>query len=362
MHAAYIHIPFCKSICTYCDFCKVLTNSELISKYLKVLENEIISQYNNEVLDTIYIGGGTPSSLTLDQLNYLFIILKVFKKTRHCEVTMEANVDDITEEKLHLMRENGVNRLSIGIESFNPKNLKLMNRHADFKDVQEKIKLCRKLGFTNINVDLIYALPKESFLTLALDIHKILKLDVEHISTYSLILEKNTVLYNQGYKNIKEEKDAKMYNYIVKTLKKHGYEHYEVSNFARPGFSSSHNKTYWYNEEYYGFGCGASGYIGNIRYENTRSIIKYINGNFTLNRNLLSKQEEMDNEVMLGLRLLEGLDTKKFLKKYKVSIEEAYPNIKNLLKEGLLIVESDYLKIPEQYIYTMDSIVLKIVS
>lgn len=362
MHAAYIHIPFCKSICTYCDFCKVFYNSNLVSKYLKALEEEIISQYNNEVLVSIYIGGGTPSSLTLDELNYLFIILKIFKRSRHCEITFECNIEDINEEKLYLLKENGVNRLSIGIESFNKKNLETMQRHADFKGTQEKIKLCRRLGFNNINVDLIYALPKESMLTLKVDIHKLLKLDIEHISTYSLILEKNTVLYNQKTKPIKEELDAKMYNYIVKTLTKNGYFHYELSNFAKEGYESVHNKTYWYNEEYYGFGCGASGYIGNIRYENTRSIISYINGKFTLNRNLLSRQEEMDNEIMLGLRLLEGLDTKKFLKKYKISIGEAYPNIKNLLKEGLLILENDYLKIPEKYIYIMDSIVLKIVS
>ena len=362
MHAAYIHIPFCRSICTYCDFWKVYYQPTLVSKYLKALEEEILSQYNNEVLKTIYIGGGTPSSLSLDHLNYLFIILKVFKKSRNCEVTFECNIEDITEEKLHLLKENGVNRLSIGIESFNKKNLETMQRHADFKDAKEKIKLCRKLGFSNINVDLIYALPKESMWTLRRDIHKILKLEVEHISTYSLILEKNTILYNQGVKNINEEKDAKMYNYIVKNLKKNGYHHYEVSNFARSGYESLHNKTYWYNEEYYGFGCGASGYIGNIRYENTRSILKYIAGNYTLNRNLLSKQDEMDNEIMLGLRLLEGLDTKKFLKKYKISIKEAYPNIKNLLKEGLLILDDNYLKIPEKYIYIMDSIVLKIVS
>lgn len=361
MHAAYIHIPFCKSICTYCDFCKVFYNSNFVSKYLKALEEEIISQYNNEVLDSIYIGGGTPSSLTLDELNYLFIILKIFKRSRHCEITFECNIEDINEEKLYLLKENGVNRLSIGIESFNKKNLQIMRRQTDFKDTKEKIKLCRRLGFNNINVDLIYALPKESMFTLKLDIHKLLKLGIEHISTYSLILEKNTVLYNQKTKPIKEELDAKMYNYIVKTLTKNGYFHYELSNFAKEGYESVHNKTYWYNEEYYGFGCGASGYIGNIRYENTRSIISYINGKFTLNRNLLSRQEEMDNEIMLGLRLTNGLDTQKFWQKYQITVAEAYPNIKNLLQAGLLIKEGNYLKIPAKYLYIMNSIIIKII-
>ena len=236
-----------------------------------------------------------------------------------------------------------------------------MNRHATYKDCLAKINLARTLGFNNINVDLIYAMPKETLFTLRRDIHKIIKLNPEHISTYSLILEKNTILYNKGYKNIKEEKDAKMYNYIKKILKKHSYNHYEISNFAKEGLESKHNITYWLNEEYYGFGCGASGYIGNIRYENTKSITSYLKGEFCLNKNLLSRQEEMDNEIMLGLRLLKGIDIDKFYRKYQISLMDSYPKVKNLIKEGLLILEDNHLKIPEKYIYIMDSIVIKII-
>lgn len=361
MHAVYIHIPFCRSICSYCDFCKVYYNKKFTTNYLKMLEKEIISQYNNELISTIYIGGGTPSSLDTLELKELFRITKLFKKTRNYEFSFECNIEDISLELLQILKENGVNRLSIGIESFNKKILKLMNRKASYKDCLNKINLARMLGFDNINVDLIYALPGESIFTLKQDIHKIIKLNPEHISTYSLILEKNTILYNKGYKNIKEEKDAKMYNYIIKTLKKHGYNHYEVSNFAKAGLESRHNITYWLNEEYYGFGCGASGYIGNIRYENTRSITSYLKGNFCLNKNLLSKQEEMDNEIMLGLRLLKGINLDDFYKKYHVSLIDAYYNVKNLIKEGLLTLEDNYLKIPEEYIYIMDSIVIKII-
>ena len=361
MHAVYIHIPFCRSICTYCDFCKVYYNKKFTANYFKMLEKEIISQYNNELISTIYIGGGTPSSLDTLELKELFRITKLFKKTRNYEFSFECNIEDISLELLQILKESGVNRLSIGIESFDKKILKLMNRHATYKDCLAKINLARTLGFNNINVDLIYAMPKETMFTLRRDIHKIIKLNPEHISTYSLILEKNTILYNEGYKNIKEEKDAKMYNYIKKILKKHGYNHYEISNFAKEGLESKHNITYWLNEEYYGFGCGASGYIGNIRYENAKSITSYLKGEFCLNKNLLSRQEEMDNEIMLGLRLLKGLDIDKFYRKYQISLMDSYPKVKNLIKEGLLILEDNHLKIPEKYIYIMDSIVIKII-
>ena len=361
MHSVYIHIPFCKTICTYCDFCKVFYNEKFATKYLQNLEKEILSQYNNEILDTIYIGGGTPSSLNPAELNKLFSITNIFQKSRKCEFTFECNIEDITLELLETLKTNGVNRLSIGIESFNKKILKTMNRHADFKDCQKKMALMRAVGFANINLDLIYAMPKETMFTLSRDIHKLLKLNPEHISTYSLILEKITILYNHGVKNIKEETDAKMYAYIIKVLKKHGYNHYEVSNFAKTGFESVHNTTYWLNNEYYGFGCGAHGYLGNIRYENTRSITSYIKGKFCLHQNLLSRQEEMDNEIMLGLRLLKGISLYNFNKKYNISLQEAYPKVNNLIKEGFLVLENDYLKIPEKYIYIMDSIVIKII-
>lgn len=362
MKSVYIHIPFCKKICSYCDFCKVYYNKTLVKNYLSSLYKEIISQYNNEVLDTIYVGGGTPSSLSIDELEDLFKSINLFKKSRTVEFTFECNIEDITEELLLFLKKKGVNRLSVGIESFNKRNLKLMGRNTYFKDALEKVNLIRKIGFNNLNLDLIYAMPKETMFDLYCDINKLLKLNPEHISTYSLILEKNTILYNKGYQNISEEKDAKMYNYIIKKLKKHGYNHYEVSNFAKEGYESKHNTTYWLNNEYYGFGCGAHGYIGNIRYENTRSIFKYINGEYTYSKELLSRSEEMDNEIMLGLRLLKGIDVEKYQEKYKEKITDSYPNINNLLKEGLLVLDNNYLRIPEKYIYIMDSIVLKIVS
>jgi len=360
MKSVYIHIPYCKSICTYCDFCKFYYKEEEVNIYLDSLKEEIDKMYLNEIIETLYIGGGTPSSLSALLLKKLASIIKVFKLNKDYEFTFECNIEDINEELLDNLIGMGVNRLSIGLQSFNKNNLKLMDRKNNFNDTLNKINLCKNKGITNINVDLIYALPKESIFTLFKDLIKVCKLKVTHISTYSLQIEDNTILKNKNIHNIKEDKDALMYKIICKYLKHKGYNHYEVSNFSKKGYESKHNLTYWHNEEYYGFGCGASGYIGNIRYENTRNIKKYLNKEYTSTKNLLSKKEVMDNEVMLNLRLLKGISKSNFYNKYKVKLTDTY-NIDNLIKEGLLINDYDYIRIPDKYIYIMNEIIIKII-
>ena len=189
----YIHIPFCNTICSYCDFCKQYYNKKKVKDYLKKLKEEIDNNYNNEPLETIYIGGGTPTSLNLEELTELFEITDSLNKKDNLEFTVEANIDSITKEKLLLMKEHKVNRLSIGIESINKNNLKFLNRKLDINEAKEKIELIRSLGFNNINMDLIYALPIESKEDLLKDIDFLTSLNVEHISTYSLIIEDHTV-------------------------------------------------------------------------------------------------------------------------------------------------------------------------
>lgn len=356
MRAVYIHIPFCNSICSYCDFCKFLNYENWTEPYLKALKEEIKEYYEGDEIKTLYIGGGTPSALNEEYIDKLFNILKVFKLKENAEITFECNVNDITEEKLLTLKKHNVNRISIGVESFNKYNLKLLNRKHDKKQIFEKIALCKQYGFDNINVDIIYALPTEDMLVLMKDISYLLKLDVEHISTYSLIIENNTALHNKKIKNIDEELDSKMYKYICKKLQKKNYIHYEVSNFAKEGKESKHNLTYWNNEEYYGFGCGAHGYINNMRYENTRSLTKYFEKEFRLEELLVSIQEEMENEVILGLRKLEGISISKFKKKYDKDIKEVF-NIDKALKLSYLEQKGDYLFIPEDKIYIMNEII-----
>ena len=356
--SVYIHIPFCKSICSYCDFCKFLYNEKWVGAYLTGLNNEIKDRYMDDEIKTIYIGGGTPSALSIPELRRLFKIISVFKTDVLEEFTFECNLSDITKELLVLLKYYQVNRLSIGIESFNDKKLAFMERSALFKEAVEKIKLCHEYGFTNINVDLMYAIPGEELKDLKKDIDLFLKLDITHISTYSLIIEEHTKINNNEEQYIQEELDYEMFQLIIKKLKK--FKHYEVSNFALPDYESKHNLVYWNNEEYYGFGLGAAGYIDDIRYQNTKNLKEYLLGNYVAEKEILGKKEKMDYEIMLGLRKIEGINLAKFKEKYNCDLEEVY-NIKPLLQNKDLIKKKGYLFINPSKIYVMNEILIKII-
>lgn len=358
--ALYIHIPFCKSICSYCDFCKVLYNNSWVLKYLERLEEEIKNYYMGEKINTIYIGGGTPSSLSMLQLNKLFKIIKKCNIENVKEFTFECNLNDINEEMLDILVSNKVDRLSVGIESFNLEKLKFMKRNHSFLEAKEKIELCRSKGINNINVDLIYGIPGEDLKVLKKDLKMMLKLKPTHISTYSLIIEKNTLVDIKGYRNIDEDLEFAMYEYICKKLKRKGYRHYEVSNFALDGYNSLHNLTYWNNNEYYGFGLGASGFLENVRYENTKNLSKYLEEEVNREQTILSKKDFMDNELMLGLRKIKGINVAEFKKKYDINIEEAYP-IKILVKNKDLIYKNGYIFINPRKLYLMNEILLKLI-
>ena len=355
MRSVYIHIPFCSSICSYCDFCKFLYKDEWANVYLDLLDKEIDEYYEGDKIKTIYIGGGTPSSLSINNLEKLFKIVKKFNLLNNGEFTFECNINDINRELLQVLSDNKVNRLSIGIESFDKKNLEFLNRKHNKKDIIRKIELA-KTYFNNINVDLIYALPTENMRVLKRDVSNILKLDVSHISTYSLIIEEHTKLYNDNVKPIKEDLDYKMYSYICKKLKKKGYIHYEVSNFAKEGKQSEHNLTYWHNEEYYGFGLGSHGYINEVRYENTRNFNKYLNGEYRFNELIVSKQEEMENELMLGLRVNTGVNIERFKNKFRVDIFDVFPNINKAIDKKLMVLDNNNLRIVPNKIYIMNEI------
>ena len=356
--SAYIHIPFCNNICSYCDFCKLLYNKNFVKKYLDALEKEIINNYNNEILDTIYVGGGTPSSLSVSELNKLFSIIKIFKLSKEYEFTFEVNIEDITEEKLEILKGNKVNRLSIGIESFNDKYLKYLGRNYTSDIINEKVELAKKY-FDNINVDLMYALKNESLNDLEEDIDKILKLDIKHISCYSLIIEKNTKLYIDNTKYISDDLDSDMYDLIDKKLE-NKYHRYEVSNYSITSYESRHNLTYWKNNEYYGFGLGAAGYIDNIRYTNTRNLSKYISGSYEKQEEVLTKEDKIKYEFILGLRLTNGINKDNFNKKYGININEI-EIIKELINKGLLIDDKINIYVPKKYFYVLNDILVNFV-
>ena len=356
----YIHIPFCKNICSYCDFCKMYYNENWIEKYLDELENEILKSYNNEIIDTLYIGGGTPSCLSIKQLNKLFNILSKIKKSKNIEFTFECNIEDITYEKMKLLFDNNVNRLSIGVQTFNKKHLSFLGRNYKNIDIIEKISLAKSVGFKNINVDLIYAISNQTIEELNEDIDTLIKLDITHISTYSLIIEPSTKLYITNTNNIDEELDYQMYKLINKKLKKNGFINYEISNYSKKGFESRHNLNYWNNNEYYGFGLGASGYVNDVRYDNTKNLNKYLTGNYIYNKHKVEQKEKIENEFILGFRKTKGINKEEFNLKYG--------NIKNikqvneLLENKQLIETKNNIYINPKYMYTQNSILVKFID
>lgn len=354
----YIHIPFCTNICTYCDFCKIYHNEKWTYNYLESLKYEINNYYKNEKVETIYIGGGTPSSLSILELKKLFEITSSIILDDSYEFTIECNIEDITDEKLKLFKENRVNRLSIGVQSFNNKFLKYLGRSYNSNVIEEKINLSKKY-FDNINIDLMYALKDQTLDDLNRDLDKFIKLDIPHISCYSLILEENTILSNNKEDYIDEDLDREMYDLICNRLKAK-YNHYEISNFSITGFESKHNLCYWNNKEYYGFGLGTAGYIDNIRYTNTKSITKYIANNYNRNEEILTDEDKIKYELILGFRKINGINKNEFYNKYKIKLEDMY-NISDLIKRGILIEKEDNIFINEKYIYVSNEILVNFV-
>ena len=354
--SCYIHIPFCKKICSYCDFCKNYYNELVVDGYLDNLKKEISKNYKNEVLDTLYIGGGTPSSLSKNNLNKLINILKLFKLNNSYEFTFECNYEDINEKLLDLLKNNKVNRISIGIQTFNDKFSKVLNRDINKKEMIEKINLTKKY-FSNINIDLMYALPGESINDLKMDLEIIKKLDVTHISTYALIIEDHTNLKLQNIKETRDDIQNKMYYLIVDYLKNNGYNHYELSNFAQENYESRHNLTYWNNDNYYGFGAGASGFVNNIRYDNTKSVFKYNAGITRVYEEKLSINELMKDEVMLSLRKISGINKDIFYKKYDVLLEDVF-NYKDLVRNNFLTETGKYVYIKKDKLFVSNEIII----
>ena len=355
MRGVYIHIPFCNSICSYCDFCKFLHDDVWASKYLDMLNEEVKEYYEGDTVKSIYIGGGTPSVLSFSNLDKLFNITRMFKPSNNLEFTFECNVNDINDTLMMYLKENGVNRLSVGVESFNKYALKYLNRKHTKEEIFNNINIAKKY-FDNISIDIIYALGIEDMRMLKSDVSNALKLNVNHISLYSLIIEPHTAFYNKGIKPIDEDLDYKMYEYITKKLHKNGYIHYEVSNYSKFGYESKHNLTYWDNSEYYGFGLSSHGFINSVRYENTRNFNKYLKGEFRFNEVLMSTMEDMENELMLGLRKLDGISMSKFMDKFGISVLDAFPKIRVCINNKYMEIDDDRLYIVSDKIYVMNEI------
>lgn len=350
----YIHIPFCKKKCDYCDFISFDNKENYKDRYLKALLNEILNESSREFwVDTIYIGGGTPSYIDED---YIEDIIKQIKSNYNIienpEITIEINPGVTTKEKLKRYKDIGINRLSIGLQSTNDTLLKNIGRIHTFNEFLDTYNLAKEIGFKNINVDLMLGLPNQTIDNIEDTIKNIIKLDPNHISTYSLILEENTKLYNKvkegKVKLIDDEFERKMYWLVKNELEKNNYIHYEISNFAKKGYESKHNLNCWDQKEYLGFGLSAHSYINNKRYSNTTNIEKYINDykKYQNINEIQTKEEKQKEYMLLGLRKIEGVNIQEFKNKFIDNPIFLYKDeLNKLVNEELLEVDLNNIKL-----------------
>lgn len=354
MLGLYIHIPFCISKCKYCDFNSYKLDLDEKRKYLNAIEKEM-KFYKEEIrgkeIDTIFVGGGTPSILNQDEIKFLFNNIKSnFKIKNDSEITMECNPGTLTLDKLNTMKECGVNRLSIGLQAVQNKHLEYIGRIHTYEEFEKNYYQAKEVGFENINIDLMYALPNQSKKDWMESLEKVVKLNPAHISAYSLILEENTELFNMYEKNefklLDEDTDIEMYEYTIKYLKSHGYNQYEISNYAKEGFECKHNILYWKCKNYVGLGASASGFLNEIRYNNFSELDKYEgiihSGKKPIEwKEKLSIKDKIEESIFLGLRMNEGIEFKHFHEKYNVNFREVYKNEINKLEKMKLIEISD---------------------
>ncbi len=339
--SVYIHIPFCKSKCHYCSFVSY-PKLELKKDYLKVLEQEINSVYKGEILNTLYFGGGTPSLLNPEEFNN---IIKHFNITNSTEITAEINPDDINSQGLGFsylrnLYDIGVNRISLGAQSFDDEILKCINRRHNSKQIFEAVKNAQNAGFNNISLDFIYGLPNQSEEMFLNDLQTAVKLGITHISLYGLSIEENCYFYKNRPQNIADDDtQANMYLGAIKILNSLDFKHYEISNFAQEGYESKHNLNYWDNEEYYGFGVSAHGYLNGIRYGNKITIEDYIkNPTEHSEERIESEKDKLEEEIFLGFRKTSGINIKQINSKYGIDFEKKY--LKILKKyEGLKLIQ-----------------------
>ena len=357
----YVHIPFCKRKCYYCDFVSYDNKYEKIDSYVETVKKEIEDTSNeftkNHIVSTIYFGGGTPSFFFFFYIKLLLEnIRRNFNVSSNAEITLEVNPGTITEEKLKTYQMCGINRLSIGLQTTNDNLLKKIGRIHTYSEFLSTYNLARKLGFSNINVDLIFSLPDESLDDLKLDLEKIIELSPEHISTYSLIVENGTKIKElieenaDGYNLPSEDIERQMYWYIKNTLEEKGYRHYEISNFAKEGYESKHNLNCWNQKEYFGFGAAAHSFIDGIRFSNKKILSEYI-FNFK-SRDIEEKmnREELAKEyMMLGLGKIDGVSISEFERKFNLNPLLYFRfEISKLTDEDLIEVDLDDIKLTKK--------------
>ncbi|VYU51961.1 oxygen-independent coproporphyrinogen III oxidase [Clostridium tertium] len=362
----YIHIPFCKQKCFYCDFPSYASIDYLREDYVKALCKEIEEKAINYKIKSIFIGGGTPSYLEVKEIDKLLKTISKLDLEEGMEFTMECNPGALEEEKLRTMIEGGVNRISMGLQAVQNSLLKDIGRIHTFNEFKENFNLARKVGFKNINVDLMFGLPNQSFDEWKESLETISSLEPEHISAYSLIVEEGTAFYKLWERNKlilpSEEDERRMYSETKGILKEKGYHQYEISNYSKEGYECYHNKVYWQSMNYLGVGSASTSFMDGKRIKNVENVKAYIDGimdgkSIVLEENDNSREDNIEEFVFMGLRMIEGISKEEFKKRFKVDIYEIYNDeINKNIQKGLLVEDDDRLKLTEKGIEFSNSV------
>ena len=355
MRGLYIHIPFCNSLCSYCDFPKIIAKDDIKEKYINRLILELKSYKNYyDSIDTIFIGGGTPNSLSFDMLEMLFDALDElidFNKIK--EFTIELNPENVDLKLAQLLKKHHVNRISMGAQTINEDVLKLLNRHHKKEDILKAIKIFNSVGITNINLDFMFGMPNTNIEMVKEDLKFIKELDLCHVSYYCLIVEENTklnTLINKGeIKPLDDDLESDIYYFIADEMKKMGYHHYEISNFAKNGYESIHNLKYWNTLEYIGVGAGASGYLDHKRYDNFRSVFKYLK-DFKEESYEINLHDSKEEFFMMGLRKVDGVSIKEYKNRFNSDPLLDF-NLKKFLNNNLIIIDDDNIRIASDKLF-----------
>lgn len=368
----YIHIPFCKQKCLYCDFPSYAGKESLINEYIRALNEEILRKCSKYKIASIFVGGGTPSYLNEINLESLLKTINLLDFKDNFEFTIECNPGTLNEEKLVLMKNYNVNRISMGLQTTNDNLLKEIGRIHSFEEFKKNYNQARKAGFENINVDLMFGLPNQHMKDWKESLKDVMSLEPDHISAYSLIIEEGTCFYNL-YNNDKlnipnEEEERSMYLFTKGFLEDYGYNQYEISNYAKVNKECFHNKVYWKCNEYLGLGVSASSFVDEKRFKNIDDIKIYIekinnNEDVTEEIHVNNINDDMEEFMFMGLRMIEGINLKTFKKRFGKDVFDIYDEvIKNNIKKGLLVVDSEKLYLSEKGIelsnYVMSDFIL----
>jgi len=346
MNGLYIHLPFCKSKCYYCDFASFAGKEYLIAPYLNALKKEM-AKYSGYKIETLYIGGGTPTVLSTEQLlDLLNNVRLIFGYSGLFELTVEVNPESATEEKLRALKVWGINRLSIGVQSLNNNNLKYLGRIHTVERVREIFRQIKKLQFQNVSLDLIYGFPHQTIIEWQGELEDALTFEPQHISLYPLTIEENTPFYTQKVK-VNQDKQAEIYEWSEQMLEKRGYEHYEISNWARDGFRSRHNMIYWKNKEYIGLGSGAASHLKGMRFKNTQTIEEYIEkinstGSAVVEEEVIDEQTNLTDHIILNLRCRDGVDLS------DIVMDKYGPAINDLLSKKLIMKDGKIIRLTKR--------------